>query len=194
MAPVSQHAMLTPMNTNLPAFKYHPDPLATGSVIASDAVCECCKSARGFIYSGPVYGEEEPEDLCPWCIADGSAHARFDVSFTDEAGIGGYGDWDTVPQVVIETVAYRTPGFNGWQQERWWTHCGDAAEFLGPVGRKEMEAIGEAAFAALRDNGELPNGWPLNEFVSKLEKDRGPTAYLFRCRSCGQLGAYWDCH
>jgi len=25
--------------------------------------------------------------------------------------------------LVVEEVAYRTPGFSGWQQERWWTHC-----------------------------------------------------------------------
>jgi uncharacterized protein len=108
------------MTTELPAFKYHPDPLASGSVILSNAVCACCKKARGFIYSGPVYGPDV-DHLCPWCIADGTAHAQFGVSFTDEAGIGGYRDWDAVPQDVIETVAYRTPGFSGWQQEQWWT-------------------------------------------------------------------------
>jgi uncharacterized protein len=182
------------MSTGLPAFKYHPDPVATGSVITSDAVCECCGSARGFIYSGPVCGEVELERICPWCIADGTAHARFGVSFTDEEGIGGYGEWDDVSQEVIDTVAYRTPGFNGWQQEQWWTHCGDAAEFLGPAGWKEVEAIGEAAAIALRNNSVLPKGFTWNEFASTLDKEASPTAYLFRCGRCGQLGAYWDCH
>jgi uncharacterized protein len=181
------------MNTNLPTFKYHPDPLATGSIIPSAIACACCKSERGFVYAGPVHGPDVGH-ICPWCIADGTAHAKFDMNFTVEAGIGDNGHWGPVPQDVIDTVAYRTPGFYGWQQERWWTHCGDAGEFLGHMGRKEMEAIGEAAFVALRDNDMLPNGWTLNEFVSTLDKDRGPTAYLFRCRSCGQLGAYWDCH
>jgi uncharacterized protein len=147
------------MTTELPAFKYHPDPLASGSVILSNAVCACCKRARGFIYSGPVYGPDV-DHLCPWCIADGTAHAQFGVSFTDEAGIGGYRDWDAVPQDVIETVAYRTPGFSGWQQEQWWTHCGDAGMFLGAMGRMEMEAVGEPAFAALQDNDTVPNGAP----------------------------------
>src|SRR5271166_4070637 len=110
------------MTTPLPFFKYHPHPLATGSVIASDDLCDCCKEARGYLYVGPVYGEEEVAHLCPWCIVDGTAHARFGISFADEAGIGCYGDWDAVPQAVIDTVAYRTPGFSGWQQERWWTH------------------------------------------------------------------------
>jgi uncharacterized protein len=184
------------MTTELPAFKYHPDPLATGSVIQSDAVCACCERARGFVYSGPMYTSEvrDVDTVCPWCIADGAAHVLFGVSFTDEAAIGGYGDWDEVPEEVIGTVSYRIPGFNGWQQEQWWTHCKDAAAFLGPAGWKELEALGDAALAALKDNDTAPDRLTWAEFVPMLNKDRGPTAYLFRCTKCGQLGAYWDCH
>ncbi|WP_264169817.1 CbrC family protein [Burkholderia cepacia] len=40
---------------SLPAFRYHPDPLATGSVIRSDARCVCCGDARGYVYAGPVH-------------------------------------------------------------------------------------------------------------------------------------------
>ncbi len=32
---------------SLPTFKYHPDPLATGSVIESNVECVCCGQARG---------------------------------------------------------------------------------------------------------------------------------------------------
>ena len=116
----------------LPHFKYHPSPLSSGSIEDSDEVCRCCGESRGFIYTGPVYAEEELFDcLCPWCIADGSARAKFDGAFVDEAGIGGHsGQWDEVPKEVMEEIAYRTPGFSGIQQEHWWTHCGDGAEFL----------------------------------------------------------------
>jgi uncharacterized protein CbrC (UPF0167 family) len=104
----------------LPTFKYHPDPLATGSVIKSDAECVCCGEARGYVYAGPVYAEEEYEQsICPWCIADGSAHDDLGATFTDEDGIGGHGEWDDVQQDVIDEVAHRTPGFTGWQQEQW---------------------------------------------------------------------------
>jgi uncharacterized protein CbrC (UPF0167 family) len=116
----------------LPVFKYHPDPISTGSVVRSDNVCACCDQARGYIYTGPAYCEEElVEELCPWCIASGAAHEQLGVDFVDTAGIGGYGDWDAVSPATIEEVAYRTPGFSGMQQERWYTHCGDAAEYVG---------------------------------------------------------------
>ena len=43
----------------LPIFKYHPDPLKTGSIKPSSAECACCGTSRGYIYAGPVYTIEE---------------------------------------------------------------------------------------------------------------------------------------
>jgi uncharacterized protein CbrC (UPF0167 family) len=100
---------------------------------------------------GPVYAAEELANaLCPWCIADGSAAARFDADFTDRDGVGGFGEWSQVAPEVVEEVSRRTPGFSGWQQERWWTHCGDAAKFLGRAGRIELVAQWSGAVPALR--------------------------------------------
>jgi len=96
---------------SLPKFKYHPNPIATGSVERSDVKCVCCGQARGFVYTGPVYSVENYEDcICPWCIADGSAHEKLEASFHDESGVGGGGEWDEVPGEVVEEVAWRTPG------------------------------------------------------------------------------------
>lgn len=68
------------MSETLPAFRYHPDPVATGSVIPSNAECRICGEARGFIYTGPSYGDEGlTDEVCPWCIADGSAHDESDA-------------------------------------------------------------------------------------------------------------------
>jgi uncharacterized protein CbrC (UPF0167 family) len=116
----------------LPSFRYHPSPLSTGSIIRQEVTCRCCGESKPYVYVGPVYGPEELDScLCPWCIADGSAHEKLDCEFVDSAGIGGHGTWDKVPIEVVKEVAFRTPGFSGYQQERWWTHCGDAAAFIG---------------------------------------------------------------
>jgi uncharacterized protein len=177
---------------NLPTFKYHPDPIATASIESSSAVCEVCNQARGFIYKGPVYAVEELVDaICPWCISDGSAHKKFDADFVDAAGVGG-GEWQNVSSEIVEEVAYRTPGFNGWQQERWWTHCDDAAEFLGLAGKRELEAFGAEAMSAIQDEAGLSaEDW--GSYFQLLEKESSPTAYIFRCRHCGSLGGYSDC-
>ena len=37
--------------SSLPRFRYHPNPMETGSVIASDARCVVCGEARGFVYA-----------------------------------------------------------------------------------------------------------------------------------------------
>jgi len=67
----------------LPVFKYHRDPLQSGSVAKSPESCRCCGKQRGYIYQGPAYSEEELEKaLCPWCIADGSAHLMTRTCFT----------------------------------------------------------------------------------------------------------------
>jgi uncharacterized protein len=178
----------------LPYFVYHPDPISTGMIVASDDSCVCCGLTRGFIYCGPVYAIDEYEScICPWCISDGSAHLKLDVSFTDESGVGGGGAWERVSNSIVEEVAYRTPGFNGWQQEKWWTHCNDAAEFVGRAGSKELLAAGQQAIAAIQDDAALSDGPEWNQFFANLNKDGSPTAYLFKCRSCGQIGGYQDC-
>jgi hypothetical protein len=182
------------MTETLPAFRYHPDPVATGSIEPSPVRCFSCQRARGYIYVGPVYCRQDLHNLlCPWCIADGSAHTRFGCEFTDRGGgIGGYGDWDTPPDRVMDEVAYRTPGFTGWQQERWYTHCGDAAAFLGLVGWQELQSYGQQAVDAIaRECGQ--QGDDLGAYLRALDRDGSPTAYLFRCLHCGDHGGYSDC-
>jgi uncharacterized protein CbrC (UPF0167 family) len=180
---------------DLPTFRYHPDPQATGSVIDSDIECICCRKARGFIYTGPVYAEEDYDEcICPWCIADGSAHEKLRAEFTDDAGIGGYGMWDKVSKDVVEEVTFRTPGFTGWQQEMWWTHCGDAAQFLGRAGQKELIALGSQEITAIRHSTRFGEGPEWDRFFASLDREDSPTAYMFRCGKCGQLGGYQDRH
>ena len=122
---------------SLPVFKYHRDPVLSGSVQESKKKCKCCRQARGYIYSGPVYAEKDlDEAICPWCIADGSAHAKFDATFVDEENFP-----DDLPAAAAEEISSRTPGFSAWQSERWLACCGDAMTFVEPVGIKEIREL-----------------------------------------------------
>jgi uncharacterized protein CbrC (UPF0167 family) len=162
--------------TALPVFRYHPDPLATGSVVPSEAPCDCCGQRRGFVYDGPVYAVADPEALCPWCLADGSAAERYEAQFTETEG--------RVPMEVRLEVDRRTPGFRGWQQERWLTHCGDAAAFLGRAGAADVRRHPDALADLVAEFGE--------EFCAALDADGQPTAYLFACLHCDRHLAYAD--
>jgi uncharacterized protein CbrC (UPF0167 family) len=177
----------------IPVFKYHPDPIATGSIVASRGVCPVCEQYRDYAYYGVPYGIKELEKICPWCIADGSAHQKYDVQFTDPAGVGGYKKWESVPVDVTSEVAYKTPGFAGWQQEEWFTHCGDAGAFLGPMGNGELRRAGPEAIGVIRaDFAARGTKAEWDKYLATLDVKNGPTAYLFRCCHCGKLGGYSD--
>ena len=176
----------------LPPFRYHPDPLGTGSIAPSDDVCRCCQQARGFIYTGPVYAEADLDAaVCPWCIADGSVHNQFDAEFTDTAGIGG-GIWPQAPAGIVAEVAHRTPGFGGWQQERWAVCCGDAAAYVGTAGQEELVTRYPEAIDDIRREAEM-SGSSWDDWFAELDADGSPVAYVFRCLHCGRHTGYSDC-
>ena len=168
---------------SLPLFRYHPDPIRTGSIEASGQICICCKKQRGFIYMGPAYSEQDlDKSLCPWCIADGSAHKKLRAEFVDtEAFPSG------TPQSAIAEITQRTPGYNAWQTEVWPLCCNDATAFLGPHGiadiRKECyEREGEILTHIVQEMHI--SGSAASRLLNSLDKDRGPTLYLFKCLHC----------
>jgi uncharacterized protein CbrC (UPF0167 family) len=179
--------------SELPTFRYHPDPLATGSVEASPVRCVCCGELRSHTYAGPSYAVDDLDGrLCPWCVASGAAHDRFGAEFIDTEALVGPDDAGGLPLEVANEVAWRTPGFSGWQQERWLVHCGDACAFLGPAGRAEVAGYASSDLRdSLRDDMEMDAetfAWYLDE----LDRDHGPTAYVFRCLHCSRLMGYSD--
>ncbi|MFE2165414.1 CbrC family protein [Streptomyces sp. NPDC059447] len=182
-----------------PTFRYHPDPLASGSALRTDHVCSVCGMHRQIRYQGPIYGRQ-PDSLCLHCIHSGAASSAlgiagggdedFDMSavFSDAVDVP-----DDVPLSVVEEITRRTPGFAGWQQESWLYHCGDGAAFLGPAGYRELEAHPEA-LAMLRKDHER-YGWTppeTEQFLRSLDRAGEPTAYLFRCLHCDTSLASWD--
>lgn len=176
----------------MPTFRYHPDPVSTGSAVASTEACAVCRVARGLRYTGPIYGRQV-EHPCLVCIDSGVASDRlggadFPAIFTDYADAPS-----EVPGTVVEVVTRRTPGFVGWQQPRWLYHCADAAAFLGPVGYAQVVRYSDAV-ATLRQE-QVAFGWSSEEadrYIRSLDQDHGPTGYLFRCLHCGQHLAYSD--
>ncbi|MFA0570844.1 CbrC family protein [Vibrio gallaecicus] len=166
----------------LPIFKYHPDPLATGSIEVSDEVCECCEKATGYIYSSTLYAQEEVEFICPWCIADGLAAKKFDGTYIDDyplinAGLG---------ESVVSEVCERTPGYNSWQQEQWQSHCNDACEFHGDAEKEELQALsGEALDSFLEKEMIKLDIWV--NILAGYQKGSSPAVHKFKCRKCPEV-------
>jgi uncharacterized protein CbrC (UPF0167 family) len=67
------------------------------------------------------------------------------------------------------------------------------ALFIGRAGRKELKTLGPQAMAAIQESAGLSDGPEWDQFLAALDKEGSPTAYMFRCTKCGQLGGYQDC-
>ena len=80
------------------------------------------------MYVGPIYCVDDVSEVCPWCIADGSAAAKWSASFNDLYDIP-----KGVPQHVVRTIDSRTPGYSTWQGNRWLFSEDDALVFVGEV-------------------------------------------------------------
>ncbi|MGV8881408.1 MAG: CbrC family protein [Rhodoglobus sp.] len=156
----------------LPEFRYHPDPVASGSITRSVNPCIVCGMSRGWRY-GPVQ-----HCVCPWCLADGTSGAQ--LEWTGHPEIEG-----DVPASVVDEIALRTPWFVTWQGSRWLTHCDDAAAFIAPVGWEELKDK-PAALRCLVDDG-----WP-EDTLQHLDPNSGLVAYLFRCLHCREYLAFAD--
>ena len=174
----------------LPAFRYHPEPLRTGSVVARAFYCIVCNRGRDYAYAGPTYSVAEIDEasICPWCIADGSAGAALNAVFADGYNLAG------LPGNIVAAVTTRTPGYLSWQQDCWQVHCDDACAFVDRVGKSELDQLEpgatKAMVTALGDWGRTDD--EREELLSRLHRDGDLTGYLFRCLVCGQYLAHVD--
>jgi len=176
---------------NLPVFRYHPDPIRSGSVIESSVRCRSCRTTRGFIYTGPVYAERELGDvLCPWCIADGSAHEKFDATFVDSEAFA-----EDAPETAITEITERTPGFSAWQEEKWPSCCGESAAFLTPAGINEIREQYprlEGALMMFIVHQLGISGGAARQTLEALRRNQSPTAFVFKCLHCDGFPVYVD--
>jgi len=194
----------------LPKFRYYP--AATEATIEEGPVdCIVCEKEREYVYTGPVFHEEELDNqICPWCIADGSAQEKFSAMFNPIADFASsnaddiepvsmshnrLGEWENVSQSIVEEIAYRTPGILCWQEAQWFFCCNDAAVYLGPMGTAELKKHGPAAYQAIRQSIEpsMMDESAVEEWMSGLSAENSPTAYLFQCAKCKAFGGFSDC-
>jgi uncharacterized protein CbrC (UPF0167 family) len=66
-------------------------------------------------------------------------------------------------------------------------------EFLGPMGKEQIERAGPEAVDVVRVESTY-DATQWKSYYESLDAQRGPTAYLFKCRHCGKLGGYSDFH
>lgn len=174
------------MQYSLPHFKYHPDPLYTGSFAAlqEPVLCQCCQQPTKIVYKGPFYTVGNEKIFCAACIASGDAARKFDGAFQDAYSTDPVSD-----PAKLDELIHRTPGYCGWQQEYWPAHCDDYCAYIGPVGAEELQRQG--LWAEVLETGN----WD-EQTIDMLQSCLQPTGsiqgYLFRCLHCGKHRLCFD--
>ena len=172
-------------SVKMPIFKYCSKPLEAGLFKRTDMPerCDCCGKGTNLIYSGPFYGEEDVDVLCPQCIASGKAAKKFSGEFVDYAILS-----PTILEEYKKELCYRTPSYNGFQQEHWPDHCGDFCEFIAYVGWKEIIEMGLENSVEFATEAE---GY--SEHKECIVNGSSCQGYLFRCLNCKKYILYVDC-
>lgn len=169
---------------DLPRFKYHPDPLSTGSFEeGEEKICPCCGNKSKVYYSSFPYCTEDVEYICPTCISNGEAAKKFDAIFVNNA------EWHGEPDKEKDDELFRrTPGYLSWQGEHWLSCCDDYCAYIGTVGTRELKAmyIAEEVIAEYEERDEFAD---VEEY---LVKDGSMCGYLFKCLHCGKYHLYVD--
>jgi uncharacterized protein len=174
--------LITACNPELPEFKYNPDALSLGIIKEQKTICPVCKLERDYVYEGPFYCIDEVEGICPWCIKDGSAAKKYDGAFQDDASC------DSVSQPeYLKELTTRTPGYPGFQQEKWLSHCGDFCAFKGYAGWDEIE-IKHLEEELADDLNQVKSEYLLSqeELEEHLVNNGSMQGYLFQCLHCNK--------
>lgn len=163
-----------------PAFRLYPSAYTEGEFQPTTDGCTGCHRQRGWLYTGDVDAGGDTDGLrfCPWCVADGTA-AALGVTFNHAS----------TPASDEDELCGRTPGFTPWQSLDWAVHHDRACVYLGAVGYPELASLGPAAVEAMRREIESW-GWSdtdVSGLVERLDKEGGPTGYVWRCTECGYL-------
>jgi len=165
-----------------PIFKYNPNAYKLGIIKKETATCPVCNQQREYVYDGPFYSEEEAENICPWCISDGSAAKKYDGTFQDEGSIE-----DVNNENAIDEVIHCTPGYTAWQQEAWSAHCDDLCAFIGYVGSKDIKPFIEEL-----EDDIANSGYDEDQILNDMRKDGSLVGYLFQCLHCGKHRLHVD--
>jgi uncharacterized protein CbrC (UPF0167 family) len=171
----------------LPSFHYHPNPEQTGVIVKEEIICEACGKPSEYNYVGPVYSLQDIEQLCPWCIKDGTAARKFDASFQEDF------DKSVNNKEAIEELVKRTPGYFTWQGGYWPSHCNDFCAFLGDVDGDGIQALlskGDPVLEeSVKEEAEL---YRLAEYEFLEELNGAIYGYLFQCLHCKGHKLYTD--
>lgn len=174
---IKEKGMSKSRASELPTFKYFPDPLKEGVIKEEKTLCPVCGKESDYVYVGLLYAIDSDKGICPWCIKDGKAAEKYDGEFQP-----GWSCEKVDSDEYMDELIHRTPGYFGCQEERWLSHCGDYCAFMGGIDRNKFDEMEDE----LREDIERivkSEDITYEDFQDSIGRYRW--AYLFKCLRCG---------
>lgn len=178
---------------NYPQFKYHPNAYKLDLFEKEDGICSIYNQQRDLKYVCSFYSVDEPDYICPWCIANGAAAQKYDGEYNDYCGIEGVSSNPNDPSEKINSefldeICLKTPSYHSWQQEVWLVHCNEPCQFIAYADSETLKPIWDEVKADIEENG-----YPVELIQDHLSIDGDLTGYLFQCIHCQQHRLHIDC-
>jgi len=178
----------------LPKFKYSPNAYELDLFDKVEGTCSVCEEKRNLKYNSSFYSVDQPDYICPWCIANGKAAEKYDGEFNDYCGIEGVSPnpndpKPTIPKGMLTEICTKTPSYSSWQQELWLSHCNEPCAFIGYADNKTIEPI----LDELKNDIENNIGYDPDLIKKHLTKDGHLVGYLFKCIKCDKHRLHADC-
>ncbi len=166
-----------------PYFRFHPDPVTDLMFEENtDKTCDCCGSFSALMYHGPFHTDlDEPDNICPVCIASGEAAAKFGYEYQDREQSDPVDD----PEIVNE-LSLRTPGAFMWINAFWRAHCNDYCAYIGAAVEEDLND--PVILEAVRE--DLKEEETLEEALEEFRTSDMLTWHLFRCLHCQKYFLY----
>ncbi|MDP4144334.1 MAG: CbrC family protein [Bacillota bacterium] len=147
-------------------------------IVKRNSICPVCNQETDYVYEGPFYSVSDVDDICHWCIKNGMATHKYDGEFQDIASCE-----EVEKREYVDELVHRTPGYMGWQQEVWLSHCGDFCAFEKYVGWEDIKDMLDELDDDLK---EISRGYGLSRLELEKALGRGLQGYLFKCVVCGK--------
>jgi uncharacterized protein CbrC (UPF0167 family) len=181
----------------MPTFKYVRNPIE--NQIFSEAeegeiiLCDSCGKQTHY-YETVMYCEAEVDAICPECIANGAAAAKFEGTFIETADEARAAVPDPAKQ---QELLERTPGLNSWNPLIWLAHCDDYCAFVTYAKIEQLEEMG-IADEVLEEFQDSIGAWetadgtqeymygPTEDMREFLSEHGGLEGVLFQCLHCGK--------
>ncbi len=164
---------------DLPTFRFFPDPIREKAFEPGRVVCGCCGKQREWSTTRMYSAAQDEEPICPWCVADGSAVAKWG---------GWFNNVDPAIGAEAEEIRSRTPRFETWQDFEWLTCCGRPCIYVGEADAEGYAERFAAVAAELLASDEFEWSEPgRKEYLLTAERGDSPAVYVFQCQVCSRL-------